>query len=82
MHGINEDHEWGGSCGKLDSEMASNVFSMVLWRHKVGHQVREDIYASERNVPMVHFYAKEGQSDLSQIPDRLEKSIYCLYQRF
>ena len=54
-------------------------FPMVLWRHKVGNKEREDIYASERNVPMVHFYAKEGQSDLSQIPDRLEKSIYCLY---
>ena len=26
-----------------------------------------------------HFCAEEGQSDLSQIPDRLEKSIYCLY---
>ena len=57
-------------------------FPMVLWRHKVGNNVREDIYAmhaSESNVPIFHFYTEEGQSDLSQIPDWLEKSIYCLY---
>ena len=69
----------GRELWKVRFRNGQQCFSMVLWRHKVGHQVSEDIYASERNVPMVHFYAKEGQSDLSQIPDRLEKSIYCLY---
>ena len=69
----------GRELWKVRFRDGKQCFPMVLWRHKVGHQVREDIYASERNVPIVHFYAKEGQSDLSQIPDRLEKSIYCLY---